>query len=169
MFIFYIIVIDHLNKIWNSFQISFYFGQGFMGQYYLRTDEIYFFNSPKVMNPLLLIQISSYSSHYTYCLPIINIFLTRWQYSHDNNIFPTRGQYSRNNNILLARWQHSSNNNTLFLVGNTHTIILFLLSVDNIHIIIIFLIVVGNIHITIFFISVGDIHITIFLMIYIST
>jgi len=42
MFILHIIVIDHLNKIWNSFQISFHLTQGFLSQYYLRIDKIFF-------------------------------------------------------------------------------------------------------------------------------
>ena len=32
------LVTDHLNKIWNSFQISFHLDQRFLSQYYLRTD-----------------------------------------------------------------------------------------------------------------------------------
>jgi len=40
--VFYIIVIDYLNKIWNPFQISFHLSQGFLSQYYLRSEGTFF-------------------------------------------------------------------------------------------------------------------------------
>ena len=42
LFVRSIIVIDPLNKIWNSFQISFHLMQWFNNQYYLRTCETFF-------------------------------------------------------------------------------------------------------------------------------
>jgi len=68
MFVLYIIIIDCLNEILISFQISLHIGQRFLNQYYLRTDEIFFSNSPRVMNPLLITQVPSYNLCYTQCL-----------------------------------------------------------------------------------------------------
>jgi hypothetical protein len=42
IFVCNIIIIDHLNKIWHSFQISFNLVQRFDNLYYLRTYEIFF-------------------------------------------------------------------------------------------------------------------------------
>jgi hypothetical protein len=42
MFVLYIIVINRLNKIWNSFQILFYLGQRFLNQFYLSTNRTFF-------------------------------------------------------------------------------------------------------------------------------
>ena len=83
-----------LNKIWNSFQISFYFGQWFLSQYYVRTCEIFFLIH-------LRWWILSWSRKYLHIVHVILIFCP----------FITSIKITWSNNILYIRWHSDLKSN----------------------------------------------------------